>query len=206
GGLGIVGLAGLVSLGSRDGGGTVANVNARPTPAQTGANRNAANAGAANANASGGNANAALTFDDADAVQRAERKIVAGNLLTKDDLSGLSAGQTRLLRNAVYARYGRTFDSPDLQSYFQSRPWYHPRPDYSDRLLTANDRANVDLIKTFEEGGAPAATTSDPAAAKKEVAAALEGSAASLRERDVDSHMSYYADALDTYHAKQYVP
>jgi eukaryotic-like serine/threonine-protein kinase len=207
-GLGILGVAGLVYLGNRGGGGTAANVNARPTPAQANSNRGAsnANAAAANANASVGNANAALTFDDADAVQRAERKIVAGSLLTKEDLSGLSAAQMRLLRNAVYARYGRTFESPDLQSYFQSRPWYHPRTDYSDRLLTANDRANADLIKSFEEGGTPAATPSDPATAKKEVAAALEGWASSLRERDVDTHMSYYADALDTYYNKQNVP
>jgi serine/threonine-protein kinase len=203
-GLGVLGLAGLVYLGSRNGG-TVANANARPTPAPANSNRGAANANAGAANANAANANAALTFDDADAVERAERKVVAGSLLTKDDLSGLSAAQLRLLRNAVYARYGRTFESADLQSYFQSRSWYHPRADYSDRLLTANDRANAELIKSFEEGNGTAAT-SDPAAAKKEVAAVLEGWAASLRERDVDAHMGYYADALDTYYNRQNVP
>ncbi|TMK23531.1 MAG: YARHG domain-containing protein, partial [Actinobacteria bacterium] len=139
-------------------------------------------------------------------MQRAEQKIVAGALLTRDDLAGLSAAQLRVLRNAVFARYGRVFQSPDLQSYFQSRPWYRPRADFSERVLTANDRANADLLKSFEEGGATASAPSDPATVRREVADALEGWAASLRERDIAAHMSHYADTLDTYYAKQNVP
>jgi ketosteroid isomerase-like protein len=163
-----------------------------------------ANTGAANVNAGEGNANVASA--PADALQRAEQKILAGALLTRDDLSGLSAAQLRLLRNAVYARYGRTFQSPDLQAYFQSRPWYRPRADYSERALTANDRANADFIKSFEEGGAPAPASSDPAAVRREVASVVQGWAASLRGRDLDAHMGYYADTLDTYYAKQNAP
>ncbi|PYS83336.1 MAG: hypothetical protein DMF67_09320 [Acidobacteria bacterium] len=207
-GLGILGVAGLVYLGSRGGGGAVANVNTNRTPAQNNFNRNATstNASAANVNAGEGNANAAPAFAASDAMQRAEQKIVAGALLTRDDLAGLSAAQLRVLRNAVFARYGRVFQSPDLQSYFQSRPWYRPRADFSERVLTANDRANADLLKSFEEGGATASAPSDPATVRREVADALEGWAASLRERDIAAHMSHYADTLDTYYAKQNVP
>jgi serine/threonine-protein kinase len=212
-GLGIVGLAGLIYLGSR-GGDEAANVRPSRTPAP-GSNRNAANsnnaasnANASNSNAAEGNANAAPTSEDAEAVQRAERKVVAGTPLTKSDLAGLSAAQLRLLRNAVYARYGRTFQSPDLQNYFQSRPWYHPRSDYSDQMLTANDRANADLIKSLEEGGAssPTSTPADPATVRKEVATALEGWADSLRQRDITSHMGFYADTLETFYNRQNVP
>jgi eukaryotic-like serine/threonine-protein kinase len=212
-GMGIIGLAGLVYLGSR-GGGETANAGARRTPTQN-SNRNAANANAsaanantANANASEGNANAAPTSEDAKAVERAEQKIVAGTPLARSDLAGLSAAQLRLLRNAVYARYGRTFQSADLQSYFQSRPWYHPRADYSEQMLTAGDRANADLIKSFEEGGASSTTSATPADAatvKKEVASALEGWADSLRERDINAHMGFYADTLETFYNKQNV-
>ncbi len=213
-GLGIVGLIGLIYLGSR-GGSETANAGARRTPAQS-SNRNtantnavAANANASNANASEGNANAAPTFEDAQAISRAEQKIVAGKPLARSDLAGLSAAQLRILRNAVYARYGRTFQSADLQSYFQSRPWYHPRADYSEQMLTTGDRANADLIKSFEEGGASSSTSATPADAatvKKEVASALEGWADSLRERDINSHMSFYADTLETFYNRQNVP
>ncbi|HYY96824.1 MAG TPA: protein kinase [Pyrinomonadaceae bacterium] len=212
-GLGIVGLIGLIYLGSQ-GGSETANAGARRTPTQS-SNRNTANANAvvnanaANANASEGNANAAPTFEDAQAISRAEQKIVAGKLLAGSDLAGLSAAQLRILRNAVYARYGRTFQSADLQSYFQSRPWYHPRADYSEQMLTAGDRANADLIKSFEEGGASSSTpaaTADAATVKKEVASALEGWADSLRERDINAHMSFYADTLETFYNRQNVP
>ncbi|MDQ3919282.1 MAG: protein kinase [Acidobacteriota bacterium] len=213
-GLGIVGLIGLIYLGSQ-GGSETANAGPRRTPAQS-SNRNAANtnavaanANAANAVASEGNANAAPTFEDAQAVSRAEQKIVAGAPLARSDLAGLSAAQLRILRNAVYARYGRTFQSADLQSYFQSRPWYHPRADYNEQMLTAGDRANADLIKSFEEGGASSSTPAAPADAatvKKEVASALAGWADSLRERDINSHMSFYADTLETFYNRQNVP
>ena len=207
-------MGGLLYLGNRGGGGAVANVNANRTPAPANLNRNAAsanagantsaNTGAANANANEGNASATPAPAGGDAMQRAEQKIIAGALLNRDDLSGLSAALLRTLRNAVYARYGRVFQSPDLQAYFQSRPWYHPRADFSERMLTANDRANAGLLKSSEEGGAPA--SSDPATLKREVASAVQGWAASLRGRDIAAHMGYYADTLDTYYNRQNVP
>ena len=39
-------------------------------------------------------------------------------------LTLLSARQLRILRNAVYARHGRPFDSKDLKDYFSIRSWY----------------------------------------------------------------------------------
>lgn len=57
----------------------------------------------------------------------------------------------RVLRNAVYARHGRTFKSEDLQSLFNEYPWYEANPAYSDSLLTATDKHNIALIKQVEE-------------------------------------------------------
>jgi hypothetical protein len=70
----------------------------------------------------------------------AEGKIVAGYALSPADVAGLSTSELRRLRNAVYARHGRTFKSPDLQTYFNSRPWYSPRGNFSDAELTSIDR------------------------------------------------------------------
>lgn len=82
--------------------------------------------------------------------ERAEAKVVRGTPLDESDLATLSREEMRRLRNAVYARHGRTFDSVDLQRYFDSRPWYKPRYDYNESDLTQTDRANIQLIQTIE--------------------------------------------------------
>ncbi len=81
----------------------------------------------------------------------AEKKILAGTALTDADIEGIAAAKLRLLRNTVYARHGRKFDSPDLQKYFSAKDWYEPRDDYQDSLLTPSDRKNVDLLVAAEK-------------------------------------------------------
>ena len=85
-----------------------------------------------------------------------EDKIVKGDLLTDSDLSGLSLAEIKRLRNTIFARHGRIFQTPELNNYFASRPWYKPRDNYSDGDLTANDRANIRVITATENrlGGA----------------------------------------------------
>lgn len=73
-----------------------------------------------------------------------------GARLSAADLAGMDKAQLRLLRNAVYARHGRTFASADLQALFGGQIWYKPNPNYSDDLLTETDRANIALILEFE--------------------------------------------------------
>ncbi len=84
--------------------------------------------------------------------ERAEAKILRDSPLTESDLAGLSSEALRRLRNTVYARHGRTFNTPELQRYFDNRPWYRPRPDYTDQDLSPIDRANVRLIQAMEGG------------------------------------------------------
>jgi ketosteroid isomerase-like protein len=176
-------------------------VNVRPTPAPPRANANAGQNANANANAGASPTPGLLN----EAAQRAEQKIRAGALVSPADLSGVTSAQLRLLRNTVYARYGRVFRDEELQQYFLKRPWYRPRADYDDRLLTTNDRANADLLKSFEDnGGRP--PEADASEVSKEVGDALEGWADAERERDLDDHMSYYADTLETFYKRQNVP
>jgi serine/threonine protein kinase len=86
-----------------------------------------------------------------DAYSRAESKVVSGNVISESDLAGLSAYQLQLLRNAVFARHGRLFKTPELQRYFDSKSWYSPRAGYTDDELTSSDRSNVELIKAAEK-------------------------------------------------------
>jgi serine/threonine protein kinase/ketosteroid isomerase-like protein len=148
------------------------------------------------------NANANAPAIPMDAKARAEAKILNGTALDKSDIAGLPDTDLRLLRNTVYARYGRVFDSSDLQQYFSNRPWYRPRRDYSDSQLTAVDRANVSFIKSAEGQGAGSPDTSS---APGEVQAALKGWADAMKAHDLDAYMSHYADTLDAYYRRSNV-
>jgi hypothetical protein len=57
----------------------------------------------------------------------------------------------RKLRNAVFARHGRKFESPDLQAFFKSQPWYQPRNDFSRKKLDRGDRINIKLVTAEEQ-------------------------------------------------------
>ena len=192
----LVGASALAALGiflyMTRGGGTTVNVNVRPTPTPPRANANT-------------NANASPTPTPLpDSMQLAEVKVLGGSLLSPSDLAGMTAAQLRLLRNTVTARHGRTFSDSDLRQYFQSRPWYKPDNNYDEDQLTTNDKANADLLKAFEEhdGQPPRA---DPERVRRDVEDALEEWADSTRDRDLDKHMSRYADMLETYYKRQNV-
>jgi hypothetical protein len=86
----------------------------------------------------------------------------AGNLpffmtrpVTEDDLRGKSKWELDLMRNEIYARYGRTFARQDLQKYFAAQIWYTPRYAPSqfpaDRLLTCLQQTNIDTILKYEQ-------------------------------------------------------
>ena len=66
------------------------------------------------------------------------------------DIKDLDKAQLRLMRNAVYARHGRTFKSVDLQSLWECYTWYEKNPSYNDDLLTDIDKYNIELIQKYE--------------------------------------------------------
>ena len=70
--------------------------------------------------------------------------------LTDKDLEGLDKAQLRIMRNAVYARHGRPFQSVDLQSLWDCYSWYKKNPEYTDDLLTETDKYNISLIQKYE--------------------------------------------------------
>lgn len=72
-------------------------------------------------------------------------------LLTVDELRDLSRRDLRLLRNTVYARRGRTFQSMMLADYFLRMEWYQPDVQYTDARLTDVDQRNIQLIRSVED-------------------------------------------------------
>jgi serine/threonine protein kinase len=80
-----------------------------------------------------------------------EQKVLNGERVITAELAGLPKLRLRVLRNTVYARHGRTFDSADLQAYFSRQSWYKANPGFRESMLTANDKANVDTIGAEEK-------------------------------------------------------
>ncbi len=72
-------------------------------------------------------------------------------VLKLEELSTLSRRDLRILRNTIYARKGRTFDSAVVRSYFEGASWYKPKADYDDSVLTAVDHKNVAIIRSVED-------------------------------------------------------
>lgn len=86
-----------------------------------------------------------------------EGKILNNSYITSSDLTGLSLWQLRLLRNTVFAKYGRTYPKPEdwsVQQHFNSRSWYSPNENYNSNQqyvqLTPADEANLAVIKQAE--------------------------------------------------------
>lgn len=86
-----------------------------------------------------------------DRARQVEEKILSNATLSDGDITGLSPSELRVLRNVHFARYGRSYDSPGLGDYFSTRSWYKPSADYNDGMITANDKANINLILSAEK-------------------------------------------------------
>lgn len=65
------------------------------------------------------------------------------------DLLGRSPDWLRLARNEIFARHGRPFNSPDLDTLFRTRDWY--QPIIAEIVLSDVEQDNVALLARFEQ-------------------------------------------------------
>ncbi len=92
----------------------------------------------------------------APAVQAVSAQILpqsASRQLTSADVSGLSLRQINYAKNEIYARHGRMFQSPELQSYFNAQSWYSgtiPAGQFKESYLTSIERYNADFLANIE--------------------------------------------------------
>jgi len=73
------------------------------------------------------------------------------------DIAGLSAGDLRILRNAIFAMHGYKFKSADLEEYFNDFKWYAPQYTDVTRFLNQTEKNNIATIQRHE-GKAPSAS------------------------------------------------
>ena len=73
--------------------------------------------------------------------------------LQPSDLWGKTAGECKIARNEIYARYGRRFNDEQLQGYFDTCSWYSgtvAAEDFSDNVLNEVEKANLQVIAAYE--------------------------------------------------------
>ena len=84
------------------------------------------------------------------AIAPGDMEFFENKLITEQMLHGLSLHELRLLRNEIYARHGRFFQTMWLQQYFGSQPWYDPKEDFKDESVSGTDKTNVETIVAYE--------------------------------------------------------
>ncbi|MBF2067046.1 MAG: YARHG domain-containing protein [Calothrix sp. C42_A2020_038] len=74
--------------------------------------------------------------------------------VTDADLNGKSAFELDIMRNSIFARRGRRFNTPELQSYFENQSWYNPQysPQEFDQanLLSDIEMRNAIYIQNYQ--------------------------------------------------------
>lgn len=85
--------------------------------------------------------------------------------LKRSDVEWMDDATLRLAVNEIFARRGRRFNSQDLQSYFDSQPWYHGTiapEDFNDQILNSYEKENADMISEIQEQRKKYGTPTDP--------------------------------------------
>ncbi len=77
--------------------------------------------------------------------------VAPDRVITETELQGRSKAELRVMRNEIYARHGRVFQSPDLNAYFTAKPWYKQNTNYDDSLLSEVDKQNVRILQEHED-------------------------------------------------------
>ena len=70
--------------------------------------------------------------------------------LREDLLKGLSMMELRMIRNEIWARRGRKFETPGIRQHFEWRDWYKPLKDQKKVKLSDIETQNVNLILAQE--------------------------------------------------------
>jgi len=74
--------------------------------------------------------------------------------LTKARIAGLkeddNADDFALLRGVIFGKRGRVFKERSIQEYLDKQAWYKANPNFSNKVLTPVERANLDFIRITE--------------------------------------------------------
>ena len=95
-------------------------------------------------------------------IVRYENKIHEGlgqSPIARALLEGLFLEDAVQMRQEIYARHGKVFKEPWLQTYFSSFDWYKADPNFSDASLTEVEKKNIATIAAYEKRAVTAMST-----------------------------------------------
>ena len=91
-----------------------------------------------------------LPPEEADAVSEYLLPDSDTRLYSKEELTQYDKDTLALMRNEILARHGYPFQKEKYQSYFGSKSWYTPDPNFSYDSLSSIEMKNVETIKSLE--------------------------------------------------------
>ena len=86
-----------------------------------------------------------------DTYLKVEKDILAGKTIHTAKLHSFNKNELKLLRNTIFAKYGRSFKSDMLKNWFAKKGWYNVDPNYSDNVLTNTDKKNITTFLNLEK-------------------------------------------------------
>ncbi|HEX8688451.1 MAG TPA: YARHG domain-containing protein [Pyrinomonadaceae bacterium] len=86
----------------------------------------------------------------ADILKKLEAVDFSKQAVARAQVEALDLWDLRMLRGVVFGRHGRVFKDRDIQGYLKEQAWYKPNPNFSNSMLNATERANLDLIRELE--------------------------------------------------------
>ena len=86
-----------------------------------------------------------------DTYSKVEKDILAGKTIHTAKLHSFNKTELKLLRNTIFAKYGRSFKSDMLKTWFAKKGWYNVDPNYSDKVLTDTDKKNITIFLNLEK-------------------------------------------------------
>ena len=69
--------------------------------------------------------------------------------ITASDVSGMSYNDLQMAINEIYARHGRKFSDPNIQSYFESQPWYQGTIEadaFDTSVFSSTENQNIQYL------------------------------------------------------------
>jgi serine/threonine protein kinase len=74
-------------------------------------------------------------------------------LVSNPDLQGKTAYDLDIMRNSIFTRYGRKFQTPGIQEYFDRQSWYQAKYSHNEfptNLMSVTEHKNVSYIDDYQ--------------------------------------------------------
>jgi len=85
-----------------------------------------------------------------DALKKWHKTDFTKTVVKKVDLNKMDTSDLSLLRGIVFGKRGRIFKEQFIQEYLAKQLWYKPNKNFDNKMLTATERKNIDLIRQIE--------------------------------------------------------